>query len=225
MFKSAIQFSDVPESIIVGKGTYAEVYKLIFDSSEVACKITSKDEDDVHHPATLREISLLSVLQKINHPNIISIYGLEINHCDSILIYMPLYETNLRNFLIQRKKFKSCWIIEGIVKGLQFLHSINICHRDLKTENILLSIADKNIKLCDFGLCRFSTNSESTLKIVSPPYRPPEILINKNIGCVDMYKIDVWSLGCIIYEIFNRTYLFTPYKSDNRQLKKNKRSH
>ena len=224
MFKNTLVYSDAQTKTLIGKGTYAEVFKLVYGPSPtttkvtVGCKISSKDENTVFHSATLREVAFLSAMN--NHPNIMQPLDMEINVYHSMLIYMPFYETTLKTYIRKKKVCDMNWIVEGILKGLDFIHSVGICHRDLKTENILLNPATKEIKLCDFGLCRFVTSGESTLKIVSAPYRPPEILINKETGIVDMYKVDIWSIGCVLYEIYAKKYLFTPYKNDKRQLKK-----
>ena len=221
MFSSKLQFIDSQTSTVVGSGTYGKVYKTYYPNTGVlACKITDKDEDDVHHPGTLREMGLLHALSTCAHPNIIQLIGLEFNHCDSLLFHMEYQEINLKHFLTRRRKsFEPEWIINNTIKALHFLHSLGICHRDLKTENILLNLSTNEVKLCDFGLGRFAIEDNSTFKIVSPPYRPPEILTNKKTGIVDMYKVDIWSLGCIIYEIFHKKFLFIPYKSDSRQQK------
>ena len=228
MFKTLIKFSEATSTTSIGTGSYGIVYKTIYNSEssigekKLACKVVNKDEEEVQQPATLREMSFLSALSRTKqHSNVLNILGMEFNNCQSLLIHMPLYEMSLRHFLMRKRKtFDYHWIIEGIIRGVYFLHSVGITHRDLKTENILINLGEKELVLCDFGLCRFSTEKKSTLKIVSPPYRPPEVLTNQNVGVVNMYQIDSWSLGCVLYEIFNRKFLFVPYKSDTRQLKK-----
>ena len=138
----------------------------------------------------------------------------------SFIIHMHLYEMTLKSFLHKKKKNGEVyWLIKGIVNGVHFLHSLGVCHRDLKTENILLDISNEQVKICDFGLGRFAVDTPSTVRIVSPPYRPPEILTTKKTVAVDMYKVDSWSLGCILYEILNKKFLFSPFKSDARQFK------
>ncbi len=82
--------------------------------------------------------------------------------------------------------------------GLKFLKDNNIIHRDLKLQNILLA-KDGTIKIADFGLAKILKNyGESTLSVCGTPTTiAPEILEKK--GCT--FSADVWSLGCIFYEL------------------------
>ena len=92
-----------------------------------------------------------------------------------------------------------------ILLGLKYCHNKNIVHRDLKPENILLT-KDENIKLCDFGGSKFiKKNTKSSPYIVSRFYRAPELILGKlNYN----YKIDIFSIGCIIAELFILKPLF-----------------
>jgi serine/threonine protein kinase len=75
----------------------------------------------------------------------------------------------------------------------------NVIHRDLKTENILLT-KDKNIKISDFGLARLLTSlSEmASTECGTPTTIAPEILEGKKYT----YSADIWSLGCVFYELW-----------------------
>ena len=64
-------------------------------------KVTNKDEEEVHHPGTLREMSLLSVLK---HPNIVESLGMEFVKAGSFIIHMHLYEMTLKSFLHKKKR-------------------------------------------------------------------------------------------------------------------------
>ena len=80
----------------------------------------------------------------------------------------------------------------------------NIIHCDIKPENIVFKEMGKSgVKLIDFGSACFADNKEFTY-IQSRYYRSPEIVLMKPYD----HKIDVWSLGCLIYEIFTGTPLF-----------------
>ena len=107
-----------------------------------------------------------------------------------------------------------------ILIGLSYCHKKNIVHRDLKPENILLS-DDEIIKICDFGGSKFinrdkntGTICKSTPYIVTRYYRAPELLLGK---CDYDFKIDIFSAGCIIAELFILAPLF-PGASEGSQL-------
>lgn len=88
-----------------------------------------------------------------------------------------------------------------LISALYYLHSHRILHRDLKPANVLL---DKNhrAKLCDFGLARSMTIQTHVLSSIkgTPLYMAPEMLLAKT-GEGYGYEADLWSLGCIIFEM------------------------
>ena len=96
-------------------------------------------------------------------------------------------------------------IINDIITSLDYLKSVGIIHCDLKPENILLKSKEKNnCKLIDFGSAIFIDNNDEHYEMQTLPYRSPEIILESNYG----YPIDMWSLGCIIYELITKKVLF-----------------
>lgn len=101
------------------------------------------------------------------------------------------------------------------MRGLKYIHSANVLHRDLKPSNLVLNTSC-DLKICDFGLARTSTETDMmTEYVVTRWYRAPELLLN----CSEYTgSIDIWSVGCIFMEILRRETLF-PGKDYVQQLK------
>ena len=91
---------------------------------------------------------------------------------------------------------------QQLLSGCHYMHKNKIIHRDLKASNLLINRKGE-LKIADWGLAR-SWNSEMkrlTNKVITLWYRPPELLL----GCIEYTpKIDMWSVGCIIAEMFRR---------------------
>lgn len=99
-------------------------------------------------------------------------------------------------------------ILRNVVDGLQYLHQNRIIHRDLKPANILIEKNNYqlNAKICDFGISRvLSSQSIGALSNVGTlDYKAPELLNGKMYD----YRIDLWSLGCVLYEMIYKRKLF-----------------
>jgi serine/threonine protein kinase len=95
-------------------------------------------------------------------------------------------------------------ITQQILVGLQYIHGLHLIHCDLKPENILMKSYSKcEVKIIDFGSSCFIHDHLSSY-VQSRSYRAPEVII----GCKYDYKIDLWSLGCILVELFTGNVLF-----------------
>ncbi|XP_073996581.1 serine/threonine-protein kinase SIK3-like isoform X2 [Rhodnius prolixus] len=183
----------------IGKGNFA-VVKLathVVTNTKVAIKIIDKtklDEDSLKK--IFREIQ---ILMKLRHPHIIRLY--QVMETDRTIYLVTEYACGgeIFDFLVKNGKIseqEACKIFHQIVAAVNYCHSRNVVHRDLKAENLLLD-ANMNIKLADFG---FSNNFEAGKKLCtwcgSPPYAAPELFQGVDY---DGPKADVWSLGVVLY--------------------------
>jgi mitogen-activated protein kinase 15 len=119
-------------------------------------------------------------------------------------------EADLHNVIAEGilKDVHTRFILYQLAKALKYLHSAKLIHRDLKPSNILVN-SNCAIRLCDFGLVR-SLNAKQlgavlTEGVATRWYRSPEVLLGSKSYST---PADVWSFGCIIYEILAQKPLF-----------------
>jgi len=103
------------------------------------------------------------------------------------------------------------FFFEQIVRGVQYMHTKGIIHRDLKAPNIL--IKDYKIKICDFNVCRFINedleNPQPLTRVGTRNYLPPEFAKGESVDKELWPKVDVYSMGVLLYVML---YGKEPYK-------------
>ena len=102
-------------------------------------------------------------------------------------------------------------IFKQVAESVHYLHSQNIVHRDIKTDNILIDQGTKAIKLIDFGFSVILSNAYTRLKIFcgTPSYMSPEITRKVEY---DGKPVDMWALGVLLYLMVTGT---NPFKGTN----------
>ena len=166
----------------------------------------------------LREISLLKELAHINIVKLMDVIHLNAN----ITLVFEYCETDLKELLkknqnkgLPPKLYKS--FLYQLLQGIQSIHKMKILHRDIKSENLL--ITDKNVlKITDFGLARGYGLPIKNFRndVVSLWYRAPDIILgNENYE----RSVDMWSIGCIFAEMVTGNIFFKGF-SENDQLRK-----
>jgi glycogen synthase kinase 3 beta len=134
--------------------------------------------------------------------------------------YVPM---TLSNLISKNRKMKTKFppillklFSFQMLKCIGYLHSLGICHRDIKPPNILIDPKDWTLKLCDFGCAKHLVKTESNISyICSRFYRPPELILGANFYSP---QVDVWSMGCVIAELVINLPIFQG-KSATDQLK------
>ncbi|CAH8333330.1 unnamed protein product [Eruca vesicaria subsp. sativa] len=208
--------------IPIGQGAYGIVCSAInseTNESVAIKKIANAFDNKIYLKRTLREIKLL---RHMDHENIVVIRDIIPpplrNAFNDVYIAYELMDTDLYQIIRSNQILKEdhCqYFLYQILRGLKYIHSANVLHRDLKPGNILLN-ANCDLKICDFGLARVTSESDfMTEYVVTRYYRAPELLLNSSDYTA---AIDVWSVGCIFMELMNREPLF-PGKENDHQLR------
>ncbi|XP_078280636.1 cyclin-dependent kinase 6-like [Rhinoraja longicauda] len=194
----------------IGEGAYGKVYKardLENNGKCVALKRIAVPRTPEGIPLiVIREVAWLKHLALFDHPNIIRLFDVELDHqtdqAMKVTLVFELIEQDLCVFLtkvqepgLPLNKVKD--MVRQLFRGLDFLHSNRVVHRDLKPQNILISNKGQ-VKLADFGLARvYSFNMALTPVVVTLWYRAPEVLLYSRYTAA----VDMWSAGCIFAEI------------------------
>jgi len=204
----------------LGKGSFGDVVKCYDHKSKtnVALKIIRNERR--FHKQAQSEIKILDLLRqqdkKDNH-NVVHMkefflfrghlcITFEMMHND---LYAALKKDNFKGFPLPVIKSFS----KALVTSLRVLRRSRIIHCDLKPENILLKAADSHqVKIIDFGSSCFDNQRVHTY-IQSRFYRSPEVIMGLGYGV----PIDMWSLGCILAELFSGQPLF-PGHDEKEQL-------
>lgn len=222
---------------LIGKGGYSEVYKAYdtYDHRFIACKLIQLNENwpqEIKQSYIKHTIRENLILQNLNHKKIVKLYDtLEIN--DNAFCNILEYCSGPDLSLYIRKNGGSISeqiakiIITQILQALIYLNNLTkkIIHYDLKPENILFD-SDMNIKITDFGLAKIIEPNTEFVQLTSQGvgtywYLPPECFEeNKNIEINS--KVDIWSLGVILYEIIFNKKPFGHGCSSQKKLVKDK---
>ena len=201
----------------LGKGSYASVKLAIhkFNRNKYAIKIYSKKTllDPQKKGIVNNEIK---ILKQLDHINIMKLYEVidTVKYLYLIMEYIDgisLLDTIKRSKEHYFEEQRALKIFIQIVKANIYCQSKNICHRDIKLENILI-IKDDIIKLIDFGFA-VKTDKETYQNLFcgSPSYMAPEIVNKENY--IAQYS-DIWSLGVLL---FSMLYGRFPFKAQTQK--------
>uniref|UniRef100_UPI00358F99BD serine/threonine-protein kinase Nek9 isoform X1 n=2 Tax=Myxine glutinosa TaxID=7769 RepID=UPI00358F99BD len=187
---------------VLGRGAFGQamLYRRQGDNSLVVWKdidlshLSNKDRTDV------QEIDIHAML---HHPNIISYYNhflngnhmlIELEYCNGGTLHDKIASMHKQHF----EEEKVIWYFYQLASAVKYIHSFDIIHRDIKTLNIFLTKSDL-LKLGDFGISKLIETRENAFHsfVGTPHYMSPELIG----GYAYNTKIDVWSMGCVLYEL------------------------
>ncbi|XP_058803713.1 glycogen synthase kinase-3 beta-like isoform X2 [Phymastichus coffea] len=190
---------------VIGNGSFGVVYqaKLCETSETVAIKKVLQDKRFKN-----RE---LQIMRRLEHCNIVKLKYFFYSsgekkdevYLNLVLEYIPetVYKV-ARHYNKSKQTIPISFIklyMYQLFRSLAYIHSLGICHRDIKPQNLLLDPETGILKLCDFGSAKHLVKGEPNVSyICSRYYRAPELIF----GAIDYTtKIDVWSAGCVLAEL------------------------
>ncbi|MED6125018.1 hypothetical protein PIB30_064517 [Stylosanthes scabra] len=213
----------------VAHGAYGIVYRGTYDTQDVAVKVLDWGEDGVATAAETAALRAsfkqeVAVWQKLDHPNVTKFVGASMGTsnlkippkipsslddnpppsraCCVVVEFLP--GGTLKQYLIKNRRRKLAYKIVvqlalDLARGLSYLHSKRIVHRDVKTENMLLDTSRK-LKIADFGVARVEAlnPSDMTGETGTLGYMAPEVLDGKPYN----RRCDVYSFGICLWEIY-----------------------
>lgn len=222
-----IDLSKLNMSYVIANGTYGTVYRGTYDGKQVAVKLLDWGEDASITNAETAALRTsfkqeVAVWHKLDHANVTKFVGasmgtsnlkipqdsssdhsnLAARACCVVVEYIP--GGTLKQYLIKnwRKKLSYKIVIQlalDLARGLSYLHSQKIVHRDVKTENMLLT-NHRVLKIADFGVARVEASNpkDMTGATGTVGYMAPEVLEGKPYN----RKCDVYSFGVCLWEMY-----------------------
>ncbi|THH33005.1 hypothetical protein EUX98_g1226 [Antrodiella citrinella] len=203
---------------VIGNGSFGIVFqaKLLDEvppASEIAIKKVLQDKRFKN-----RE---LQIMRLVSHPNVVDLKAFFYSNGDKsqkkdevylnlVLEYVPetVYRAS-RHYAKLKQPMPMLQIklyMYQLLRSLMYIHSVGICHRDIKPQNLLLNPATGVLKLCDFGSAKILVAGEPNVSyICSRYYRAPELIFGATNYTTN---IDIWSTGCVMAELMLGQPLF-----------------
>ncbi|XP_040282000.1 serine/threonine-protein kinase Nek5 isoform X8 [Bufo bufo] len=204
---------------MIGEGAFGKAFLAKGKNDNIPCvikevnlsKMARKEKEASHKEVTL--------LAKMNHPNIVKFFA-SVEENNNLYIVMEYCDggdlmkriDQQRGVLFNEDQILN-WFVQ-ISLGLKHIHDRKVLHRDIKAQNIFLANNGTLPKLGDFGIARMMNNTMELARtcVGTPYYLSPEICENRPYN----NKTDIWSLGCVLYELCTLKH---PFEDNNlRQL-------
>ena len=232
-FEASTEYAAVPDELIIGRykivkflgeGAFSKAIQCIDMErrAPICMKIVKCGDRKDYFDQSLDEIKLLQYIngghESMDAVHIFSMHDF-FYHKEHLFIVCEalgkdLYEMSKREQQQASDKYFTLRRLQNIgrqtLEALRYLQSLKLLHNDLKPENILIKdVENADIKIIDFGSACFITDHLGSY-VQSRTYRAPEVILGMKYD----YKIDVWSLGCILAELWTGNVLLDPKEPD-----------
>ncbi|CAG8555657.1 6742_t:CDS:2 [Acaulospora morrowiae] len=200
----------------IGGGTFGSVYLAVnLDTGGLMAVKEIRFQDPSSLSTLYKSVKEeMSVMEMLDHPNIVSYYGIEV-HRDKVYIFMEYCPGGSLSSQLELGRIEDENVIQyyafQMLQGIIYLHENNIVHRDIKPDNILLDHQGV-IKFVDFGAAKILAKNQKTMGRTTmaprtnvnsltgtPMYMAPEIITGSEKGRNG--SMDIWSLGCCVLEM------------------------
>ena len=199
---------------LIGKGSYGKVYLginlttgdfLAVKQVEVNQKAAGHDKDKMKEMVSALDQEI-DTMQHLEHPNIVQYLGCERKEFSISIFLEYISGGSVGSCLRKHGKFEES-LVSSLTRqtlgGLAYLHQEGVLHRDLKADNILLDV-DGTCKISDFGISKKTDdiygNDVTNSMQGSVFWMAPEVVRSQGKGY--SAKVDIWSLGCVVLEMF-----------------------
>lgn len=196
---------------VIGNGSFGIVYQATCNNTGETVAIKKVLQDRRYKN---RELQIMKI---VGHPNIVEVRDCFYSKGRNRDVYLNLVMEYIPETVYQtiRNHSKACLTIPyiytkvycyQICRAIAYCHSVGICHRDIKPQNLLLDPSSHVVKLCDFGSAKILVKGEANVSyICSRYYRSPELIFESTNYNT---QIDTWSLGCVFAECYLGSPLF-----------------
>lgn len=197
-----IDFSELTVGTRVGIGFFGEVFRGIWNGTDVAIKVFL--EQDLTAENMEDFCNEISILSRLRHPNVILFLGactkpprlsMVTEYMEMGSLYYLIHLSGQKKKLSWRRRLK---MLRDICRGLMCIHRMKVVHRDIKSANCLVN-KHWMVKICDFGLSRTMTDApmKDSSSAGTPEWMAPELIRNEPFT----EKCDIFSLGVIMWEL------------------------
>ncbi|KAF8510227.1 Pkinase-domain-containing protein [Hysterangium stoloniferum] len=202
---------------VIGNGSFGVVF-------QAKVLNAAKGDEDIAIKKVLQDKRFknreLQIMRLVSHPNVVDLKAFFYSNGESkqkdevylnlVLEYVPdtVYRAS-RHYVKLKQPMPMLQVklyMYQVLRSLAYIHSVGICHRDIKPQNLLLNPATGVLKLCDFGSAKILIAGEPNVSyICSRYYRAPELIFGATNYTTN---IDIWSTGCVMAELMLGQPLF-----------------